>query len=167
MSIIYREAELEDADALIEFMHIAGDETDNLSFSGSTFNISIEKEERFLRKYKNSKRDIMLVATVDGKLVANASITANRVERYSHRGELSIVILKEYWHRGIGSALMERMIDFSKRAGLEVLYLEVRSDNVAAVKLYEKYGFTKLGEFKSFFKIGQNYHDAYLMTLYL
>ena len=57
------------------------------------------------------------------------------------------------------------MINFAKDTGIEILYLEVRCDNHRAVSLYEKFGFEKIGTYKNFFKIGDEYYDAYLMTL--
>ncbi len=49
----------------------------------------------------------------------------------------------------------------------EILSLEVRSDNVRAIRLYEKYGFQKIGQFKGFFKINGEYVDFDLMNLEL
>ena len=56
----------------------------------------------------------MLIATDGGRIIANASLEANRVQRYSHVSELSITVLREYWGRGVGSYLMKIMIDFAK-----------------------------------------------------
>ena len=69
------------------------------------------------------------------------------------------------WGRGIGSRLMEMMIDFSKKTGIEILYLEARADNERAVALYHKFGFRDIGIYKNFFKIGEDYFDGVLMTL--
>ena len=40
---------------------------------------------------------------------------------------------------------MEALIAFGKGCGLEVLQLEVRSDNAPAIALYESLGFEKMG----------------------
>ena len=164
MDIIYREANRNDAAGLLEHLRCVGSETDNLSFSGDTFAISEEREAKFIEKFKNSKTDIMLVA-VDGEdVVGNAIVERNRILRYNHRAEISITVLKEYWGRGIGSRLMEMMIEFAETTGIEILYLEVRADNQRAVNLYKKYGFEAIGTYKNFFKIGKSYFDAMLMS---
>ena len=76
--------------------------------------------------------------------------------------------LKEEWGNGIGSKLMLFVIDFAKDvAHAEIVSLEVRSDNERAIKLYEKYGFEKIGTFKGFFKIDGEKVDFDLMNLYL
>ena len=61
--------------------------------------------------------------------------------------------------------LLELLIDFSKESGVEILYLEARADNERALNLYKKFGFLEIGRYKNFFKIGDKYYDASLMTL--
>ena len=167
MKIIYREATPEDASALLLHQSTVGDETDNLSFDGKTFNISPEKEARFIERFAKSERDIMLVALDGEKIVGNGIIECDRVKRYSHRATLSITVLRGYWGRGIGTRLMEMMIKCSREHNIDVVSLEVRSDNLRAVSLYEKYGFETIGLYKKFFKINGEYYDADLMQLVL
>ena len=165
MNIIYRKAEPCDAGAMLKHVKTVGGETQNLSYSASTFNISEEKEARFINRFYNSENDIMLIACDGDTVVGNAIVERNRVERYKHRAEISITVLKDYWGLKIGSTLMEMMIDFTKKSGIEILYLEVRADNERAISLYRKFGFEKIGVYKDFFKIEGKYYDALLMTL--
>lgn len=59
---------------------------------------------------------------------------------------------------------MQTLLDFAKTtAKSEIVELEVRSDNVNAIKLYEKFGFEKIGVFKGFFKIDGKLIDFDLM----
>lgn len=51
---------------------------------------------------------------------------------------------------GIGAKLVERLIAFSKEQHLSFLSLEVRKSNSAAIRLYDKLGFVKVGERKKF-----------------
>ena len=167
MDIVYREATGADASALLLHQATVGGETDNLSFDQNTFNISPEKEARFIDRFTKSERDVMLVALDGKKIVGNGIIECERAKRYSHRATLSITVMKDYWGRGIGSRLMEMMIAFSQKCGIAVVSLEVRSDNERAVALYKKFGFETIGLYKKFFKINGEYHDAYLMQLLL
>ncbi len=48
---------------------------------------------------------------------------------------------------------------------LEIIDLEVRSDNVRAIHLYQKFGFVKIGTFPKYFKIGNSYADCDIMYL--
>lgn len=166
MDFIIREATGADAEKMLHYNNIVGGETDFLSFGSDTFNISAEKEARFLERFKNSKKDLMLVALDGDKIVANASVEGNRTKRYAHRAELSITVLQEYWGKGIGSALMDRLISFSKSTGYKSLYLDVRGDNERAISLYKKFGFEKIGVYDDYFNINGKYYPAILMVLH-
>lgn len=167
MKIEIREACAADAEKMILYNKKVGSETDFLSFGTDTFNISCDKEARFLERFRNSKKDLMLVAYDNEKIVANASIEGHRTQRYSHRAELSITVLKKYWGQGIGSSLMEKLIAFAEEIGYKSIYLEVRSDNERAINLYKKFGFVCAGVYKEYFKIDSKYYDADLMVLYI
>lgn len=53
----------------------------------------------------------------------------------------NIVVKKDSRNQGIGSLLLEKLIEIAKETEFDVLGLEVNEKNVPAVKLYEKYGF--------------------------
>ena len=162
-----READGKDALKMINYNTSVGAETDFLSFGESTFKISEEREARFLERFKKSQKDIMLVALYGDRIIASASIERNKAERYSHRAELSITVLKEFWGKGVGSELMKRLLEFSKESGIESVYLDVRSDNDRAIALYKKFGFSKFAKYNDYFKINGRKYDADLMVLYL
>ena len=48
--------------------------------------------------------------------------------------------------RGVGSALLQRLIDKARMSGCAFISLEVRVSNGPARSLYEAFGFHKLGE---------------------
>ena len=64
------------------------------------------------------------------------------------------------------SRLMETVIDFAEKSGIEIIELAVRSDNERAIRLYKKHGFQEIGVYKSYFKIDEKYVDFKLMNLY-
>ena len=165
MSIVYREAVSSDATALLLHQSTVGGETENLSFDQYTFNISPEKEARFIERFAKGNRDIMLVALDGDKIVGNGIIECERAKRYSHRATLSITVVRDYWGQGIGTRLMEMMVEFSRNHGIDVISLEVRADNSRAIALYEKFGFDLIGTYKKFFKINDVFYDALLMQL--
>lgn len=163
MNIIYREALQSDAEALLEHLHAVGGETDNLSFGRDDFNISPEKESRFIERFKRSENDLMLVAECDGIIVGNAIVEREKIKRFSHRAELSITVLRDFWGRGIGSKLMSMMLDFCKESGASVITLYVRADNERAISLYKKFGFSEVGVFKNYFNIDEQLFDGLFM----
>ena len=60
---------------------------------------------------------------------------------------------------------MKYIIDYAKENGIEIINLEVRFDNSAAIHLYEKFGFKKTGTIPVFFKIIDEYADFDIMSL--
>ena len=70
---------------------------------------------------------------------------------------LYIVVNPKYRKRNIGSNLLEYLI----KMDYEKILLEVRSDNINAIKLYEKYKFNIINVRKKYY--GEK--DAYVMEL--
>lgn len=70
-----------------------------------------------------------------------------------HRGDFAVSVAKEYWNKGVGSQLLHEVINFAKENSFEIIDLQVRSDNLSAIHLYEKFGFKKIVTYPGFFKI--------------
>ena len=108
------------------------------------------------------------VASNDGSIyVAVALIGDERVGYADMRiitGEsqvYNIAIAPEFRRQGIGEALLAHMIERSEELGLSLITLEVRSGNEAAMALYEKMGFKKVGSRPGYYAKGSE--DAVLM----
>lgn len=168
MEIKIEKASPEDAEHLLEFLKTVGGETDNLTFGAEGLPISIENERDFIASSSNATSSVMYLAKKGNEIVGTAGFNGMQRERMKHRGELSVCVKRAEWGKGIGSMLIEAVIDFAKNtAHAEIISLEVRSDNIRAIKLYEKYGFEKIGDFRGFFKINGAYVDFDLMNLYM
>ena len=167
MDIVYREARVTDAAELLSHIKRVGGETDNLSFGADSFNITPEREAKFIKRFSEDKRDIMLVATDGDTVVGNAVLEHERIPRYAHRATLSVTVLRDYWGRGIGRTLLTMIRERAESVGTSVISLEVRCDNERAISLYKSCGYTEIGIYKRFFKINGVYRDALLMQLIL
>ncbi|TXG86676.1 MAG: ribosomal-protein-alanine N-acetyltransferase [Thermomicrobiales bacterium] len=66
-----------------------------------------------------------------------------------------------YRGRGLGEALLLRLLDEAVRRGANMVTLEVRISNEGAIRLYEKYGFSVHGVRPRYYS--DNGEDAYLM----
>ena len=168
MNIIYREAEPSDAGKFLEYSKIVGSETDNLTFGAEGLYLTISQEADFIRKFAGNPGSIMIVAFDEGELIGTGAVSVvSGKPRFAHRREIAISVRKDYWGKGIGTGIMNVLMDFAKKSGAEVLELEVRSDNEAAISLYKKFGFEKIGTNEKFFKINGEFFAADYMNLYL
>ncbi len=61
-------------------------------------------------------------------------------------------VAKDYQKQGLGSELVQYIIDHMIRQGLKKFYLEVRQSNVPALLLYVKFGFNITGIKKEYYK---------------
>ena len=168
MNIIYREAEPSDAGKFLEYCKIVGAESDNLTFGAEGLSLTISQEADFIRKFAGNPGSIMIVAFDEGELIGTGAVSVvSGKTRFAHRREIAISVRKDYWGKGIGTGIMKVLMDFAKKSGAEVLELEVRSDNEAAISLYKKFGFEKIGTNEKFFKINGEFFAADYMNLYL
>ena len=167
MQITYRTAGAADAAQLLEYLKTVGGETDNLTFGSAGIPFTVEQEAALLERIASSEDSRFFLALDGEKIVGNACVDGMRNQRLRHRRNLAITVLRDYWGRGIGSGLMERMIAFARESGAELLSLEVRSDNERAKALYRKFGFVSFGTFPKFFKIDGAFFDVDCMTLEL
>lgn len=168
MNLVIENANIEDAAAVIEYLKQIGSESDNLTFGPEGMGVSLEEEEAYIRSQMDNPHSVMFVAKLDGRIVGDINFTASPWKRVCHRGEIGIAVIQEAWGMGIGTKLMEAALDFAKNtAHAEIVHLEVRSDNIRAIHLYEKFGFEKIGTFPGFLKIDGKWIDFDMMIRYL
>ena len=159
-----KELRPDDAEALIAYTKQIGGESDNLTFGADGFPVTVEKEREILQSMIDDPHSIMLGVWRGDDLIADGSLNS-LPRRMSHRAALGMTVSKANWNQGIGSMLMERLIQYAKNNGIELIYLEVRKDNAAAIHLYEKFGFRQTGTLPAYFKIGNEYIDFISMCL--
>ena len=66
-------------------------------------------------------------------------------------------------HQGIGSAMLQKLIDFSKN-NAKTITLELIEENPPAISLYKKFGFQIIGKREKYYNGKQ---AALIMTKYL
>ena len=162
-----RKAEKKDATELIEFLNTVSGESDNLLFGAGEFSLTVWQEEQFIQNMNSSLNSALFVGLTDGRIVCVGSVSTPGNRRISHQTEIAVSVLKEFWGIGVGKCLMNEIINFARTNKLEILHLGVKEDNIRAIELYNKLGFTKIGVYPKFFKINGQYYDQILMNLYL
>ncbi|MGB8779587.1 MAG: ribosomal protein S18-alanine N-acetyltransferase [Candidatus Bathyarchaeia archaeon] len=94
---------------------------------------------------------VNLVARVDG-IIAGFVIGLMYVDRkalYAHI--LTIDVSPAHRRRGIGRLLLQEIERIFKEKGVKASHLEVREDNVAAINLYRKLGYEKIGKLRNYY----------------
>jgi ribosomal-protein-alanine N-acetyltransferase len=75
---------------------------------------------------------------------------------------VSVAVLPEHRGKGLGKALMLEGINGVMNRKSDEIYLEVRSSNESAIKMYQKLGFQIKSKLRAYYRDGE---DAYLMAL--
>ncbi len=101
-----------------------------------------------------------IVARQDGQILGFAGI----LTIIDEANIMNIVTKKSKRNLGIGSLLLQNLINISKQKKLKSITLEVNEHNINAIKLYEKFNFGKIGIRKKYYS---NTDSAIIMTLYI
>ena len=156
----------EEAAALLEFLKIVGEETDNLSFDAEGVPLDAAAEQANLQRQVDSPDNAQYFDKANGEIIGTVSLN-RKPNRMHHCGVVGISLKRAWWGSGAASAMMEAILAFARENDFDQLNIEVCSDNIRAVRLYEKFGFRKLCTFPAFFKIDGKNIDFDLMNLTL
>ena len=107
------------------------------------------------------ERYLNLQLSVDGVMAAFA-ITQIVLDEATL---FNIAVDPAFQRRGLGRALLERVIDEVEKRGVVTLWLEVRASNVAAIALYESLGFNEATIRRNYYPTVDGREDAIIMAL--
>ena len=105
----------------------------------------------YIDSFGSKEGDYCLVADLNGSVIGAVwvRILAGSIRGYGNvddrTPEFAISLLKEYRNQGIGTLLMQKMIEYLKRQGYAQTSLSVQKKNYAA-KMYLKLGFEIIHE---------------------
>jgi ribosomal-protein-alanine N-acetyltransferase len=80
---------------------------------------------------------------------------------------LNLTVRPESQRQGIGEKLMRHFLQLARRHNADVVMLEVRPSNTAAVRLYGKMGFNEIGVRRNYYPATGGREDALLLALAL
>ncbi len=166
---ILRNAAAEDSAALVAYMKSIYAETRFLLREPEEAAITLEQEQQYIQAQLDSRRDLLLIATVEGKHAGNGSLSSlGPWKRYRHRCEISIALYQTYCGLGLGRQMCLELLKQARECGYEQAELEVMAGNETAIALYESMGFQRYGTRKRAMKYSDGtYEDAYLMMIQL
>ena len=86
----------------------------------------------------------LIVAEEDGRAVGNVSLYA-RSGPPAPLHLFALEVAQDWRSRGIGTALIDYVLEQARSARRDSVYLEVRCDNKGARRLYHRLGFRRVG----------------------
>jgi putative acetyltransferase len=128
----------------------------------------VKRNEDFIISMDSNQHQFVAVAkTQSGEdiIIGSAGLTVNANHRTRHSGSIGIMIHKDYQNKGVGTALMQALIDIADNWLMLVrVELSVFEDNERAIHLYEKFGFEKEGLKRLAAIRNGKYENEYLMA---
>ena len=103
------------------------------------------------------------VGEADGQMIAYGVLMAVLDEIHL----LNISIAQAFQGLGLGRALLLHFIELARRHGGQMMFLEVRPSNTAALGLYESMGFNEFSVRRGYYPAKNGREDAILMGLAL
>ena len=121
------------------------DEMEQATFTSHALN------RRQLQYHQGRESSIFLVAEEDGRLVGNG-IALLRQHKNGVSGRIySLAVRSDSRGRKIGSRLLEALLKSLASRGVSRCYLEVEQSNEAAIRLYQRCGFRRIGDLPDYY----------------
>lgn len=128
----------------------------------------VKRSEDFIMNMdSNQHQFVAITKTQSGQdsIIGTAGLVINANNRTRHSGSIGIMIHKDYQNMGVGTALMEALIDIADNWLMLIrVELSVFEDNERAIHLYEKLGFEKEGLKRLAAIRNGKYVNEYLMS---
>ena len=145
----------------------------------SAFFQGVPAEDRVFFKEDVSRREVIdawaraldyekvlpLLAVAEGRIVADATLHRRTLGWMSHVGRLRVATAEDYRHKGLGTKLVEALIEVARALDLEKLDVGLMADQVLAIRAFEKMGFVKTARFPEHVKdlVGRR-HDFVVLV---
>lgn len=92
-----------------------------------------------------------VVAEMDGAIAGYAGLFVP-----GETADIQILAVAPAYHRrGIGTALLQALLDEAQRRGVRTVLLEVRADNEPALGFYRRHGFEQISRRRGYYQAGR------------
>jgi RimJ/RimL family protein N-acetyltransferase len=133
-----RKLRISDSIAMLDFINDIETKrnTNFLNYSNS-----IEDFQDFIKHSLYSKKHIHFAIDYNGYY--GGTVSLKNVNKVSKKAEFAIIVLPKYRGFGLGTLALQLIEKYAKSIGLNLIYLNVFSDNLKAITIYEKAGLVK------------------------
>lgn len=165
-TVTIRQAEIDDAEKLLNCIKTYVPQSDYIPKLEQEIKLTIEQEKDQINYFLTNENSLLLIAEFNNEIIGNIDLTGNRRKIMEHTALIGMGMLKEWTNTGLGSALLKLAIEWAKENPiLELLWLQVYTDNELGLGLYRKMRFEENGIMKNFFKQDGKYFDNLTMTM--
>jgi RimJ/RimL family protein N-acetyltransferase len=164
---VIREATPDDAAGIIAHMEMIAAEPDNGITQSPGEMRTLEEQRKVLMDDARADNAIFLVAVSDsGEIIGVANFRGGKRLSTRHTGGLGITVHRDWRDHGVGTAMMQHMIEWARHTGIvKRMELEVFTHNKRAFHVYKKLGFEVEGSKRKAYWRDGRYVDAYVMAL--
>lgn len=144
--VTFRYLREDDLDSMLTYINTLIREDTFIGMYGEL--LSREEEKKHLDETIDGMKKgekIVIVVEINGEYAGSGDIRRETVRRKKHGANIGISLLAKYREEGIGTELLEVLIDEARTMGLRLLTLTCFENNDRALHVYEKLGFKKVG----------------------
>lgn len=143
-AFVIRTAQPEDATMLLAYIRCITKEPEFFVLEPDEFPATNELERQWIQEHLDHPGKIILLAEASGTILGNVSFENGPHRRIGHRGNFGIAVVKEWRGMGVGTALLNALLEWAKANPLlEKIAMEVFSVNDRAIRLYRRLGFVE------------------------
>jgi RimJ/RimL family protein N-acetyltransferase len=154
-AVTIRSAQPDDAAPLLAYVRSVAAETSFFIMQADEFNFTDEQERQWIQDHLDGPGKLTVMAEVSGSVVGFLSFENGPHRRIAHRGTFGFSVAKEWRGNGIGTALLQTLIDWAEANPLiEKIGMAVFARNERAIRLYRKLDFVEEGRRPRELKLG-------------
>ena len=166
--LVIRDVTAEDARAVLDYLECISAESDFLTFGLGQLEMTEAEERDYLHKCLEADNQLYILGLMNETITGTLHLAAGHRPRIRHTGELGMSVRKQYWNLGIGSLILDALIDWARQTEIiKKINLRVRTDNKSAIALYRHKGFVTEGRIRKEIFLNGTYFDQYWMGLEL
>lgn len=161
MDITVRQIRIEDAESFRECLDAVARER---RFLAQVEALPLVQVQAFVRSSVDHDA-AQYVAIADERVVGWCDILAHWAHALRHVGSLGMGVHADFRGQGLGERLLRTTIAHAVRNGIYRVTAEARTDNVAAIGLYEKLGFRHEAHTRCALRFDGTFYDGVQMAL--
>ncbi len=164
--VVIRQAEINDAEQLLQCIKIYIPQSDFIPKLEQEIKLTLEQEKDWINSFLINDNSLLLVAEYENQIIGNIDLTGSQRKIMEHTAVIGMGMFKDWRNSGLGTELLFATIDWAKQNQiLELIWLQVYTENKLGLHLYRKMGFEENGIIKNYFKRDNQYFDNLTMSM--